>query len=59
MERRNDPWADFLRRILLSASLASVTTVAAKTGTDTPPEMADAEPGTTASPAMPTATAQA
>jgi hypothetical protein len=58
MERRTDPWADFLRRILLSASLAGAATVATKAGTDTPPpEMADAEPGTTASAAAPATTA--
>ena len=29
MERRTDPWADFLRRILLTASLASAAAVTA------------------------------
>ena len=45
MERRTDPWADFLRRILLSASLASAAAVTTATNVDTPPaEIADAEP---------------
>ena len=45
MERRTDPWADFLRRILLSASLASATAVTALANPDSPPaEIAEAEP---------------
>ena len=45
MERRTDPWADFLRRILLTASLASAAAVTTTTNTEAPPaEIADAEP---------------
>jgi hypothetical protein len=45
MERRTDPWADFLRRILLSASLASAAAVTTNAGTDpSPAEVAEAEP---------------
>ena len=45
MERRTDPWADFLRRILLTASLASAAAVTTMTNTEAPPaEIADAEP---------------
>lgn len=45
MERRTDPWADFLRRMLLSASLASAAAVTTATNVDSPPaEIADAEP---------------
>ena len=45
MERRTDPWADFLRRILLSASLASAAAVTTTAGKDqSPAEVAEAEP---------------
>jgi hypothetical protein len=43
--RRTDPWGDFLRRILLSAGLASAAAVSTtSTGKDTPPaEVSEAE----------------
>ena len=47
MERRNDPWGEFLRRILLSASLASVAAVTpdGKSSAATqPPGMEEPEP---------------
>jgi hypothetical protein len=43
-ERRPDPWADFLRRMLLSAGLASAAAIATTAGQDPPPaEIAEAE----------------
>jgi hypothetical protein len=46
MEKRTDPWGDFLRRILLSAGLASAAAVStASAGTDAPQaEVSEAEP---------------
>ena len=43
---RVDPWAEFLRRILLSASLAGVGGLSATAAEDTSPaaEIAEAEP---------------
>ncbi|SDB64023.1 hypothetical protein [Belnapia rosea] len=45
MERRTDPWGDFLRRILLSAGLASAAAVSTtSTGNDAPQaEVSEAE----------------
>lgn len=45
MEKRTDPWGDFLRRILLSAGLASAAAVStASAGNDAPQaEVSEAE----------------
>ncbi len=45
MEKRTDPWGDFLRRILLSAGLASAAAVSTTTaGKDAPlAEVSEAE----------------
>jgi hypothetical protein len=43
-ERRPDAWGDFLRRMLLSAGLASAAAVTASAGQEPPPaEIAEAE----------------
>jgi len=44
MDKRADPWGDFLRRLLLSASLAG-TALPATAAEDAPPvEVAEPEP---------------
>jgi hypothetical protein len=44
MEKRADPWSDFLRRLLLSASLAGTALPAAAAEDTTPQEVTDPEP---------------
>jgi len=52
MDKRADPWADFLRRILITASLASAAAVPASAEDATPPaEVAEVEPPPPAKPA--------
>ncbi len=59
MERRTDPWGDFLRRILLSAGLASAAAVSSTaTGNDTPQaEVSEAEAQPQPEASVPTAKA--
>jgi hypothetical protein len=44
MDRRTDAWSDFLRRLLLTATLAGATALPAAPSDDAPPvEVAEAE----------------
>lgn len=53
MDRRTDPWGEFLRRILLSASLAGVAGMTAAAPDNAAPSSGVMEPDQTGEPDQP------